>query len=149
MTRRKVGIAATVAVLTLAVAAVPAAAWTLIRNNFGSDPDNPGVPNSCTDVSPWYCVEWPLDHGCSSDVFVYLAASLNTHPAGETVDMKQQARNAFGRWNDVPACEPWLLEAATINDATGASELRLRDRHLARRTARGSHRENVFLQPVR
>jgi hypothetical protein len=108
-----------VALLVLAFAAAPVYAWTLLKNNFGDDANNPGNPNSCTDVDPYWCIEWPLQNGHSSSVFVYLSGSLHTNNPGETVDLKQQARNAFAGWNDVPAFSPYLFEAATLEDATG------------------------------
>jgi hypothetical protein len=41
------------------------------------------------------------------------------HPSGETVDVKQAARNAFPRWNGVAARNPYLQEATTIQGSTG------------------------------
>jgi hypothetical protein len=112
---------AVVAALALSVLiAQPTLAYTLLRNNFGSDPDNPGQPVGCTDVSPWWCVEWPLAaNGYSSTTHIYLYSSLNNHPSGEAVDMKQQARNAFGRWNSVPAREPFLVEVTSLSQSSG------------------------------
>lgn len=98
----------------------PVMGYTLLENNFGSDPSNPGQPVGCTNVNPWWCEEWPLAaNGYSSTTYIYLYSSLNSHPSGETVDMKQQARNAFGRWNSVPARSPFLVEASTLGQSSG------------------------------
>jgi hypothetical protein len=95
----------------------PVLGYTLQRNNF------PDQPVGCTNVDPWWCIEWPLaPDGYSSTTHVYLYSTLNNHPSGETIDMKQQARNAFGRWNGVPAREPYLDEVTTIAASSGYQE---------------------------
>ena len=92
----------------------PVLGYTLQRNNY------PNSPVGCTNVAPYWCIEWPLaGNGLSSTTYAYLKSALNTHPAGETVDMKQQARNAFARWNAVPAKEPFLTEVSSILDSSG------------------------------
>ncbi len=94
-------------------------------NNFDAtarDPDYPNVhgePASCTNAEPWWCAEWPLSHGSSSTTYVYLADSLNDNQSGETLNFKAQTRNAFDRWNVVPALEPFLVEAASISESSG------------------------------
>lgn len=124
--RRRSAAFATALALCLAVAA-PANAWTQLRNQFDNtnDPDYPedhGAPESCTGSSPNWCVEWPLAGGSSSEVYVYLHTSLNqsNNQPGETLNFKTQARNAFDRWNDVPAFSPFLLEAASSSASTGS-----------------------------
>ncbi len=113
-----------------AVVVGPVVAWTQLNNNFDANAAIPGSgypgvhgqPESCTNQDPWWCLEWPLTSGHSSSVFVFLSASLDqsNNNAGETVNLKQQARNAFGRWNDVPAYSPYLFETELIAGATGA-----------------------------
>lgn len=125
---RHVSVSMLVATAMLVLAACPTLAWTQSSNNFDAlsdDPDFPdvhGQPESCTNEEPYWCIEWPLINGTSSTVYVYLDPNLSqaNNLPGETLNLKQQARNAFGRWNDVPAYNPWLFEATSINDATGA-----------------------------
>lgn len=92
----------------------PVLAYTLQRNNF------PESPVGCTNVDPYWCIEWPLAaNGYSSTTYIFLKSTLNTHPAGETVDMRQQARNAMARWNTAPAREPFLVEASSLSQSSG------------------------------
>jgi hypothetical protein len=125
-TRRfRLTLASFVALLAIELGAMPAVAWTLLFNNFDSmshNPDYPdvhGEPASCTGVDPFYCVEWPLQNGHSTTTYVYLTDSLDDNLSGETLNFKTQARNAFGRWNAVPAYAPYLVEADSISDASG------------------------------
>lgn len=42
--------------IVFAVLAVsPATAWTQLDNEY------PNSPVSCTDINPYYCIEWPAD----------------------------------------------------------------------------------------
>jgi len=102
------------AVVAVVLSAQPAVAYTLQRNNY------PGSPVGCTNVSPYWCIEWPLaGDGNSSITYVYLHSSLSSNNPGETLNMKQEARNAFARWNAVPAREPFLVEVTSITQSSG------------------------------
>lgn len=93
----------------------PVLGYTLLRNNF------PSQPVGCTNNDPWWCIEWPLAaNGYSSTTHIYLKAALNNnHPSSETINMKEQARNAFERWNAVPARSPFLVEVDSILESSG------------------------------
>jgi hypothetical protein len=124
MTRRKATRMLAVAVCAGSICSVlgaaSAAGYTFIYNNY------PGQPVGCTNrMSPppelkyYWCVRWPLSAtGYSSTVYVYLDSTLLTnHPIGETTDLKKEARDAFARWNAVPARSPFFKEV----DSLGAS----------------------------
>lgn len=95
------------------LAYTPAAAYTLQRNNY------PSAPVGCDNSPAYPCIEWPrLSNGLSSTTYIYLDASLTSITA---VNMKQDARDAFGRWNSAPANSPWLRESSTLSGSSGYS----------------------------
>lgn len=107
-------IAAVGALILIPALVSPAMAYTLSRNNF------PGSPVGCTNVDPYWCIEWPLaSNGYSSTTYVYLDPSLGLLLSGETLDLRQEARNAFARWNPVPARSPFLVEVASVSQSSG------------------------------
>lgn len=95
-------------ILTVAMlVAVPsvASAWTQQLNEY------PGNPTSCTEVAPYYCIEWPKTaNNLSVNVDVYLHSSLT---AITTVNLKTDARNAWPRWNGIAARNPHLQETTS------------------------------------
>lgn len=84
------------AALLLFAAAGPVSAYTLLRNNYPND------PVGCDNAKPAYpCITWPKTaSGYSSTTYIYLDSSLTGITA---VNMKQDTRDAFGRWNGAPA----------------------------------------------
>lgn len=82
--------------------AVPAAAWTQLRNRF------PDAPMSCTGVPPTECIRWKkTSAGTSITVQVFLESSLDNVTS---VNMKAIARNSMAEWNGVPAFNPFFRE---------------------------------------
>jgi hypothetical protein len=113
--------------LAVSVWTVPnVAAYTILSNNYGSDPSNPGFPKGCTNQydSPtgttWWCWRWPMTpNGYSTTVYVYLDPSLgSTFHSGET-NMTQQTLSAFARWNAVPASSPYLVQTSSYSQSSG------------------------------
>lgn len=93
--------------------AQPAAAYTLLRNNY------PDAPVGCDNSVDYPCIEWPLSpSGLSSTTYVYLDPSLATITL---VNMSQDALNAFTQWNGAPAKELFLVRATSVSQASGYS----------------------------
>lgn len=106
--------------LTLVLTSV-AVGWTQLRNNY------PGSPVSCTDVNPWYCIEWPKTaNNLSITVEVYFASSVDLITA---VPLRTYLRNGMAEWNVMPARNPYLKEiTSTATDDTLCGP---RQQHLA------------------
>jgi hypothetical protein len=100
-------------------------AYTVETNNY------PNSPLGCTNAydaatnQTWYCVRWAYSaSGYSSDVYVYLDPSLSPAPGQGNPDepnlnLKQEALNAFTRWNSVPARSPFFHQASGLITSTG------------------------------
>jgi len=99
------------AVLAMAIATIavsPALAWTQLKNAY------PSSPVSCTDVDPYYCIEWPTTPGgLSVYVDVYLDASLDLITQ---VPFKSDIRASMTEWNIVAARNPYLRETTSTSN---------------------------------
>lgn len=96
--------------LTLAVSSV-AVGWTQLRNEY------PYSPVSCTDVNPYYCIEWPkTSNNLSITVEVYFASSVDLTTS---VPLRTYLRNGMAEFNVMPARNPYLKEiTSTATDDT-------------------------------
>ncbi len=92
--------------IVFAVLAVsPAAAWTQLDNEY------PNSPVSCTDINPYYCIEWPTTPGgLSVNVDVYLDSTLDLITS---VPFKSDIRASIPQWNNIAARNPHLQETTS------------------------------------
>jgi hypothetical protein len=112
MRRRRYFVGAVLAVGMSMVVSSSALGYTILNNNF------PGQPNGCTNQAPYWCERWPMTANYNSTyVYIYLDPSLTGNL--NNMNLAQAAQNAMGRWNAVPAAEPFLNPVGSIRASTG------------------------------
>lgn len=98
-----------VALAVLPITAQAIYSWSQAWNNF------PNNPTSCNDVGEYQCWYWPkTPNNLSTTQYVYLDSTLGQG----NINITQDVRDAWARWNAQPARNPHLVETTNLGDYT-------------------------------